>query len=144
MRTFLCDNLLTHMQPIAAQRSPARSSAEQDHDLVASKAIVRVMAALELSQRELAGIIGLHESTISRLVAGTTRVAVSSKEGELALLTIRVYRSLDALVGGDDAKARAWLRAPNIALGGIPRDRMQRVEGLVSVAEYLDAMRGKL
>ncbi len=112
--------------------------------MVVSKAIVRVMTALELSQRELAGIIGLHESTISRLVAGTTRVAVTSKEGELALLAIRVYRSLDALVGGDDVKARAWLRAPNAALGGVPRERMQRVEGLASVAEYLDAMRGKL
>lgn len=139
MRTFPCDNLHWHMEHAAT-----RGAAAQEHDTVVSKAIVRVMAALELSQRELAGIIGLHESTISRLVAGTTRVAVSSKEGELALLAIRVYRSLDALVGGDDVKARAWLRAPNTALGGVPRDRMQRVEGLASVAEYLDAMRGKL
>ena len=122
----------------------AKPSAVHDHDVVVSKAIVRVMTALELTQRELAGIIGLHESTISRVAAGTTRVAASSKEGELALLTIRVFRSLDTLVGGDHEKARAWLRAPNAALGGIPKDRMQRVEGLASVADYLDAMRGKL
>ena len=126
------------------QHAASKPAADQGPDQVVSKAIVRVMASLELTQRELAGIIGLHESTISRLVAGTTRLSASSKEGELALLVIRVFRSLDTLVGGDDDKARKWLRAENTALGGVPTERMQRVEGLVSVADYLDAMRGKL
>ena len=126
------------------QASATKISPEQDHDVVVSKAIVRVMTALDLTQRELAGILGLHESTISRIAAGSTRVTAASKEGELALLVIRVFRSLDTLVGGDNEKARAWLRAPNSALAGIPKDRMQRVEGLASVADYLDAMRGKL
>ena len=121
-----------------------KPGASQDHDAVVSKAIVRVMGSLALTQRELAGIVGVHESTVSRLAAGTTRLSAASKEGELALLVIRVFRSLDTLVGGDAEKARAWLRAPNSALGGIPKDRMQRVEGLASVADYLDAMRGKL
>ncbi len=125
-------------------QAASNAQAAQEDDAVVSKAIVRVMEALELTQRELAGIIGLHESTISRLAAGSTRVTAASKEGELALLTIRVFRSLDTLVGGDHEKARKWLRAPNSALAGIPKDRMQRVEGLASVADYLDAMRGKL
>jgi transcriptional regulator with XRE-family HTH domain len=139
MRTFFVRNLLGHMQHATSKPSPG-----QDADVVVSKAIVRVMSALDLTQRELAGIIGLHESTISRIAAGSSRLTASSKEGELALLAIRVFRSLDTLVGGDQDKARAWLRAPNTALGGIPKDRMQRVEGLASVADYLDAMRGKL
>ncbi|MDB4882325.1 MAG: hypothetical protein JWL95_1091 [Gemmatimonadetes bacterium] len=67
-----------------------------------------------------------------------------SKEGELALMLLRLYRSLDALVGGDDAKARAWLHAANDHVGGVPAERIRTVEGLVDVVQYLDAMRGRL
>ena len=67
-----------------------------------------------------------------------------TKEGELALLFLRLYRSLDALVGGDDAKARDWLHAENAHLAGVPADRIRTVEGLVDVVQYLDAMRGRL
>jgi hypothetical protein len=35
---------------------------------------------------------------------------------ELAVLFVRLYRSLDAIVGGDDAVAAAWLRNRNTAL----------------------------
>ena len=69
---------------------------------------------------------------------------MAAKEGELALVFLRVYRSLDALVGGDDEKARRWLGAPNAHLHGVPLQLMRRVDGLVHVAEYLDAMRGKV
>jgi hypothetical protein len=55
-----------------------------------------------------------------------------------------VYRSLDALVGGDDAKAHDWLHSQNDHLRGVPADRMRTVEGLVDVVQYLDAMRGRL
>lgn len=68
----------------------------------------------------------------------------SNKEGELALLFVRLYRSLDALVGGDDTKARDWLHSMNDHVGGIPADRIRTVEGLVDVIQYLDAMRGRL
>ena len=67
-----------------------------------------------------------------------------SKEGELALLFLRLYRSLDALVGGDDEKARHWLRADNHHLAAVPAERIRSVEGLVDVVQYLDAMRGRL
>ena len=72
------------------------------------------------------------------------RIEPASKPGELALLLVRIYRSLDALVGGDDAKARAWLAAPNHALSAAPRELLATAEGLVHVAIYLDAMRGRL
>ena len=74
--------------------------------------------------------------------AGLARILGATKEGELALLFLRVYRSLDAMVGGDDEKARLWLHSENDPLAGIPYERLQTVEGLVDVAGYLDAMRG--
>lgn len=57
---------------------------------------------------------------------------------------VRLYRSLDALIGGDDGKARAWMHAMNEHLGGVPDERIRTVEGLVNVVQYLDAMRGRL
>lgn len=96
-----------------------------------------------LRHRQLAAVLGTSEASISRLQ--TSRgLAPESKEGELALLFLRVYRSLDALVGGDDSKAREWLHAENDHLRGVPAERMRTVEGLVDVVQYLDAMRGRL
>lgn len=114
-----------------------------DRAAVLTKALLRAAARLELRNRELARVIGTSEASVSRL-SGARLVDPDTKEGELALLLLRLYRSLDALVGGDDAKARAWLRAPNDHLGGTPAERIGHAEGLVSVVQYLDAMRGKL
>jgi transcriptional regulator with XRE-family HTH domain len=93
--------------------------------------------------RDLAEVLGSSEASISRLARGR-RIDPEGKEGELALLLLRLYRALDTLVGGDDAKARAWLHAHNDHLGGVPVERIRRVEGLVDVVQYLDAMRGRL
>lgn len=110
---------------------------------VLTKATRRAASHLGLSQKELARILGVSEATVSRLGGGRL-LDPDTKEGELALLLLRVYRSLDALVGGDETKARAWFGAENIHIGGVPRERVQTAEGLVHVAQYLDAMRGKL
>jgi len=68
----------------------------------------------------------------------------ASAEGRHALLFVRLFRSLDALLGGDCNKARLWLRADNRHLGGAPISLLTTTQGLVHVAEYLDAMRGAL
>ena len=108
-----------------------------------AKAALSAADRLGLRARHLAAIIGSSEASVSRLQHGRG-LDPESKEGELALLFLRVYRSLDAIVGGDDAKARAWLGAPNEHLGGVPAERLRTVEGLVDVVQYLDAMRGRL
>jgi hypothetical protein len=124
---------------------PARhaTAPRPDPAAVLAKAILTAAANLGLRNRHLASILGASEASISRLQHGRL-LDPSSKEGELALLFLRAYRGLDALVGGDDAKAQMWLRAPNDHLGGVPAERIQSVEGLVDVVQYLDAMRGRL
>lgn len=110
---------------------------------VLAKATTSAAGRLGLRNRQLGEIIGTSEASISRLRGGRG-LDPDRKEGELALLFLRLYRSLDALVGGDDAKARAWLHSQNDHLGGIPADRIRTVEGLIDVIQYLDAMRGRL
>ncbi len=108
-----------------------------------AKAVLAAAERLGLRSRQLASVLGTSEASISRL-RFARGLEPASKEGELALLFLRAYRSLDALVGGDDAKARLWLQAENDHLGGVPADRIRTVEGLVDVVQYLDAMRGRL
>ena len=117
--------------------------AKPDPAAVVAKAALAAAERLGLTSRHLATVIGVSEASVSRMQHGRG-VDPASKEGELALMFVRLFRSLDALVGGDDAKARAWLQAMNDHVNGVPAVRIQTVEGLVNVVQYLDAMRGRL
>lgn len=132
-------------------KSAIRSSTPSDSplgdlhpDRVLSRALVRTAGLLELSQAELARILGVSDSSVSRLVGEARQVDAGSKEGELALLLVRVYRSLDALVGGDAQARHAWLRSHNAALNGTPAALLQSAAGLVNTVAYLDSARARL
>jgi len=124
--------------PFTALDSPVPDAAP-----VVAKAVLAAAQRLGLRDRQLAAIIGSSEASVSRLRSGRG-LDPATKEGERALLFIRLYRGLDALVGGDDAAARAWLHATNRHVNGVPATRIMSVEGLVDVVQYLDAMRGRL
>jgi hypothetical protein len=121
----------------------ARTDSRPEPGPVLAKATLAAGERLGLRNRQIAAIIGSSEASVSRLQSGRG-LDPDTKEGELALMLVRLYRSLDALVGGDDAKARAWLHAENAHVGGVPAHRIRTVEGLVDVVQYLDAMRGRL
>lgn len=123
--------------------SRVQSAPAPDPGIVLAKATRSASDRLGLRSRQLARVLGSSEASISRL-QNQRGLDPASKEGELALLFLRLYRSLDAMVGGDDAKARQWLAAPNEHLGGVPAERITTVEGLVDVVQYLDALRGRL
>jgi hypothetical protein len=94
-----------------------------------------------MANKTLARVVGVSEATVSRMGAGGYTFTPGDKPFELALLFIRLYRALDALVDGDAAAAQAWLRSPNGALGGAPIVLIQTVPGLVHTLAYLDARR---
>jgi hypothetical protein len=110
---------------------------------VVTKAVQRAAGALGLNQRELGQVLGISEAKVSRLGRETT-LDEQKKEFELAVLLLRLYRSLDALVGGDEDKARDWLHAQNHYFNDKPANLIKKIEGLNHVVHYLDAMRGPL
>lgn len=111
--------------------------------LTLAKALMRAAKLLGLRNVDVARIVGTSEASVSRFSKGRA-LEVASKEGELALLFLRLFRSLDAVVGGNEAQARAWLHAQNTHVAGVPAQRIQTVEGLIDVVRYLDAMRGRI
>mgnify|MGYP003487527411 CR=1 FL=1 len=112
-----------------------------DPATVLGKATARASSALGLSGKALAQVLGFSEPTISRILNGDRGIDPVSKEGELSLLLVRVFRSLDALVGGDDVKRRLWISTQNKALNGVPAELIRTAEGLVRTLAYLDGMR---
>ena len=108
---------------------------------VTTKAVLRAAARLGLSNKVVAAVIGVSEATASRMGAGAYVLVPGEKPFELGLLFVRLFRSLDAIVDGDDAVAAAWLRAENTALGRTPLALIQTVAGLVHVLGYLDTRR---
>ncbi|KTD07060.1 antitoxin Xre/MbcA/ParS toxin-binding domain-containing protein [Legionella jamestowniensis] len=123
-----------------------RSSENKQHEreVVLTKAICNLSKYYSLSGKELSEIIGISESTASRLNKGKKLISPQTKEGEMALLLVRIYRSLNAMVGNNHEKAKLWLNNKNKYFQKKPLEEMKTIPGLISVLNYLDAMRGKL
>jgi hypothetical protein len=111
-----------------------------DPALVLGKATIRAAQALFLSNAALSRVIGFSEPTIGRIAAGRG-IDPHSKEGQLALLLVRLFRSLEPLVGADSRKRQEWLRSHNKALNGVPATLIETPQGLVNALAYLDGMR---
>ncbi|WP_339947127.1 MbcA/ParS/Xre antitoxin family protein [uncultured Albimonas sp.] len=120
------------------------ASAAPDAGAVLGRAALRAAGRLGVTHDQLARVIGVSPSTVSRLKSGAARLEADQKSFELAALFVRLFRSLDAIAGGDERTARAWMRAENLALGRPPIERIQTVAGLVDVVDYLDARRAPL
>lgn len=122
----------------------ASPSTKLDPRQVLTGAVLRASALLEITQSGLAQILGLSPSTVSRMANGTYTLDIQKKEWELGALFVRLFRSLDALIGANDTSARGWLNAQNQGLVGRPIDLIRSTEGLVRVVQYLDSARGRI
>jgi hypothetical protein len=118
-----------------------RPASTADQAAVLTKATLRAAAKLGLTNKLLATVLGVSEATISRMGTGGYTLQRGQKPFELAVLFVRLYRSLDAIVGGDDVVAGSWLKNRNAVLDAEPVALIQTVPGLMNVIQYLDARR---
>ncbi|HLK92739.1 MAG TPA: XRE family transcriptional regulator [Polyangia bacterium] len=125
-----------------APPAPASPLLAEKRSMALTKAVVRVAGQLGLAQAELGRVMGVSPSTVSRMFKQEWLIPEKDKTWELAALLVRIFRSLDALVGGNAEHVRAWFQADNAHLGGAPAKLVFKVEGLTRVAGYLDAVRG--
>lgn len=122
--------------------NPAQISA-QDPPIQASvlrKAMINLCDQLAINCKELAVIIGMNEASLSRIYENKAQIDPESKKGELALLLIKLYRSLDTKFDGNMQQCLDWLRHYNHHLQAIPAERILHVEGLLEIVSYLDAL----
>ncbi|UCG72539.1 MAG: DUF2384 domain-containing protein [Chromatiales bacterium] len=121
------------------------SQPEDDRARVLTQAVAEAARRLGLKSTQLKAIIGTSQPTASRLLNGKYQLVAETKAWELSAHLVRLYRSLSALVGGDDALARDWLTSANAAFNDDPPLAViQRIDGLVHACDYLDAHRARV
>jgi transcriptional regulator with XRE-family HTH domain len=112
-------------------------------DRVLAKATLNAATQLGLKQSELASVLGMHRTAVSRLKRNPS-IDPDSKQGELALLFLRMARALFALTGGDSEWMRHFMRSPNSVTNGVPAEQIGSIQGLMTVLQFVDATRGKI
>ena len=140
----------------------AVARAHPDEGSILAAAVLRAAEHLAIPNRRLAAVVGISESSLSRMARGGFAPRRGDKDFELCALFLRLFRSLDAFVGGDREAAQVWLRAPNIGLaalppedyrlpreelarrGKVPLDEIATIPGLLHAIDYLDSRRGSV
>ena len=115
-----------------------------ERERIVTSALCKAVQKLEFTQSELADILGVSKSTASRIMKGTHILKEDQKEYEIAVIFLRIFRSLDAITGGEDRVNLSWMRNENMALGGVPAAMVKNLTGLMNVVTYLDAQRAKI
>jgi hypothetical protein len=106
---------------------------------IVMKAYINAYKTMGISDSQAAKLIGVARSTLLRKPSFET----DSKQSELQILFIRLYRSLFALFGGDLTSMKHWFDHKNKHIRGVPKELCFTVTGLVNVNAYLDGLRGK-
>lgn len=122
-----------------------RTAANERESRVLGEAVSRAAMFWKLSDQVLGNIIGISRTSALRLHDGDFKLKRGDPSFELGQYFVRVFRSLDSIMGSDDAASISWLKSPNLDLGGRPIDLMQgSITGLFRVADYLDGYRGRV
>ena len=115
-----------------------------ERERIVTSALCKAVVKLQFSQSELADILGVSKSTASRIMKGTHILKEDQKDYEIAVIVLRIFRSLDAITGGEDHVNVKWMRNENTALSGVPAAMLKNLTGLMNVVTYLDAQRAKI
>lgn len=119
-------------------------SVEPGDGAILTAAVGRIAGFWGLTHAKLGAVLGLSPATVSRLRAGRAELDPASKAFEAGQFLLRLFRSLDALLGSDDMAARAWLATPNLDLEARPIDLIDTFKGLIMVCDYVDAHRARV
>ena len=117
---------------------------EPEDGQVLTTAVGRIAEFWGLSNVKLGTVLGLSGATISRLRCGKYQLDPATKSFEAGQFLLRLFRSLDALLGSDDLAARSWLATPNLDLDACPIDLIDSFKGLLTVCDYVDAHRARV
>jgi hypothetical protein len=99
--------------------------------------VLQAAELLGLYRAELARMLPLQCGDIGRLSAARELLVQGSRSWQQAVLFIRFYRALFAVMEGDGAAMCHWLRAPDLELEGVPLLLLVDDNRLAGVLEYV-------
>jgi len=126
------------------QTNHTNNTNNQQEREVLSKAVICAGELLGLRNTQVSDVLGVSKSTVSRMSDGSYLLKRTGKEWELAALLVRLYRSLDAIMGGDEKAMHSWLNGYKSALSETPKNLITHVTGLTRTVDYVDAYRARV
>jgi len=111
---------------------------------VLTQAVTNAAELMGLNKAALAKILGISAASAGRLYSGQYQLNQNSKEWDMALMLVRLFRSLDAIMAGDENALRSWLKSPNLGLNAKPLELMSDAAGLVHTVDYVDSYRARV
>lgn len=112
--------------------------------LLLTQAVLDIGDLWKLSNAKLGAILGFSAFTVSRMRSNQSALDPVSKSFEAAQYLLRLFRSLDALMGSDDTASQSWLRTVNLDLERAPLDCIESFRGLTEVCDYLEGYRAQI
>lgn len=110
-----------------------------DQKRILAKAFFKASEQLNLSQTQLAVILGTSELAIQKLrLKG--QLEPFSQQGEKALLIIRLFKALYNLSGGDQECIQQFLNTRNRVTGGIPIKQIETNHGFVACLQFVETI----
>ncbi len=117
---------------------------QPDPTQVLTQAVTHTAELMGLNKATLAKILGISAASAGRMVAGQYLLNQNTKEWDMALLLVRLFRSLDAIMAGDENALRSWLQSCNLGLNAKPIELISNASGLVHTVDYVDSYRARV
>lgn len=112
-------------------------------DKAITHALFRAAVLLDITNVDIAEIIGLNESKLSLMGTEGFMVVEESEAGKRAALFIEIFDGLEAVCGGSLQHMQTWLKTENSDMGDIsPLKMVKTHEGLIFVCGYLGKVSG--
>lgn len=108
---------------------------------ILTQAVLNAAKYLGLNDRQLSSALEISTDELCDFRLGSNQLVENTKSFIRAVYLIRVYRSIFAIMGGDELVMHQWMKSPDTALDAIPIEIISTWEGLESVINYLDARR---
>jgi uncharacterized protein (DUF2384 family) len=129
---------------VAASTLKRDMAAKERESRVLGEAVSRAASNWKLTDEQLGQIIGISRTSALRLRNGSFKLKRGEKPFELGQYFVRVFRSLDSIMGSDDVASISWLNSHNIDLDRRPIELMRSITGLFRVADYIDGFRARV
>lgn len=118
---------------------PGEGGATQEQMAQAITTVIRsAIDEYDLVGRDVAKILHVSPSFVSRLHRELSTLAPGSDEYERGVMLVRTFDALGSLIG-NPAQVREFLYGPHETLDGRPIELMQNIEGLVDVTRYFES-----
>lgn len=118
---------------------PEQSSKPTTDAHILAKALLRASAELGLTREQLASAIGTDSDGIAQ-ISDQMHLDSQSPSGQLAVLVIRLARSMRAQCNGDENWIHNFMRTPNSMIGAVPCEAVTTEDGLRRVVYWLETI----